>query len=333
MPASHMGSPAVPPQGSGARLAAVPPALECHLLSLADVAAGSPGPRGGLARSIVSRLGRLLLASVLAEHLGAASAADVPLEVAAGGRPVPRGEPATGARAGIAHDRDVLVVGFHPAGCAVDVEDTPVALIAEVAGRFCALDERLLLPAGAAVRGLWSAKEAVAKYTGLGLRAGLRTITFDGDPQAGWVHSRYPGAQRPPLCRVVETPGRHLAFAVGARAATGYLALPTGDVTPVAGATAARHAATEARSTALPPTESLAVEVPAIEASAVEAPVIEVPVIEVHRWVPVTWVREAGGAHPAQLARVALAPAGELTDLARAVAATAPPTSTGREHT
>ncbi len=278
MPASRMGSPAVPPRSSGTGLAVVPPALECHLLSLADVAAGWPGPRGGLARSVVSRLGQLLLASVLAEHLGAASAADVPLEVAAGGRPVLRGERAAGARAGIAHDRDVLVVGFHPAGCAVDVEDTPVALIAEVAGRFCALDEQLLLPAGAAVRGLWSAKEAVAKYTGLGLRAGLRTITFDGDPQAGWVHSRYPGARRPPLCRVVETPGRHLAFAV-------------------------------------------------------EAPAVQVPAVEVHRWVPATWVREAGGAHPAQLARVALAPAGELTDLARAVAATAPPTSTGLEHT
>ncbi|MCL9794083.1 4'-phosphopantetheinyl transferase family protein [Frankia sp. AgKG'84/4] len=236
----------------------------------------------------MSRLGHLLLASVLAEHLGVASAADVPLDVAPGGRPVPRGESAAGARAGIAHDRDVLVVGFHPAGCAVDVEDTPVALIAEVAGRFCALDEQLLLPAGAAVRGLWSAKEAVAKYTGLGLRAGLRTITFDGDPQAGWVHSRYPGARRPPLCRVVETPRRHLAFAV---------------------------------------------EVPAFVAPGAEVPVVEAPLVEVHRWVPATWVREAGGAHPAQLARVALAPAGELTDLARAIAATAPPTSTGREHT
>ncbi|MCK9876831.1 4'-phosphopantetheinyl transferase superfamily protein [Frankia sp. Ag45/Mut15] len=202
------------------------PGLECHLLSLADLAAlrrdpdavDAVGRAGGRNRTLVRRVGRLLLATVLADHHAAAPGV---LRVTADGRPVAPGERAEGARAGIAHDGGVLVVGFHPAGCAVDVEDTPVSLIAEVAGRFCGTAERRSLPAGAAVRGVWTAKEAVAKYTGLGLRAGLRTITFDGDPLAGWVRSHHPGTRRPPLCRVVATGRRHLAFAVGSSSSSG----------------------------------------------------------------------------------------------------------------
>jgi hypothetical protein len=272
--------------------------LECHLLSFADLPPAAVIRENGPPRSLISRLGRLLLATVLAEHLGVASPADVPLLEGPGGRPVLPGEEPAGARAGLSHDRGVLVVGFHPAGCAVDVEDTPISLIAEVAGRFCAVDERLRLPVGAAVRGLWSAKEAVAKYTGLGLRAGLREITFDGDPQAGWVRSRYPGAVRAPLCRVVALPDRHLAFAVGAGRGS---AAGSGIPEPIA--------------------------------------------VEVHRWVPTAWLTTGHDAHPTSLARVDLAPAGDLTDLARAVPVhrtepphrtdppiyPEPPTCTGRE--
>ncbi|WP_165818356.1 4'-phosphopantetheinyl transferase family protein, partial [Frankia canadensis] len=265
------------------------PPLECHLLSFADLVPAAPVGEYGPPKSLVKRLGRLLLATVLAEHLGVPSPGDVPLRDSADGRPVLAGEAAAGARAGLSHDRGMLVVGFHPDGCAVDVEDTPVALIAEVAGRFCGADERLRLPTGAAVRGLWSAKEAVAKYTGLGLRAGLREITFDGDPQADWVRSCYPGAACAPLCRVVAMPGRHLAFAVGPGGEPGVGSAPSGAVDAVA--------------------------------------VGRTPcAVEVHRWTPTAWSWSDGDPRPDRLARVDLEPAGELADLARAVAAAAPPT-------
>ncbi|CAO5151754.1 4'-phosphopantetheinyl transferase [Frankia sp. AiPs1] len=265
------------------------PALECHLLALADLArfadrAELSGPEGAARapRALVRRVGRLLLATVLARGFDALPSRlrtpDIALSLAPGGRPVAPGERAAGARAGITHDGGMLVVGFHPAGCAVDVEDTSAPLIAEVAGRFCTAAERASLPVGAAVRGVWTAKEAVAKYTGLGLRAGLRTITFDADPLVGWARARHPGTRRPPLCRVVTTARRHLAFAIGAGGRPGA-DLGSGADTA----------------------------------------------IDVHRWVPILEPAADGGVGSLRLARTGLASSGELAELAHAVAAAGVP--------
>ncbi|SES49269.1 4'-phosphopantetheinyl transferase superfamily protein [Actinokineospora terrae] len=112
------------------------------------------------------------------------------------------------------HDQDFLVLAQSPVACGVDVEDAAEDELLEVADRFCAEGElRERIPA----RGLWAAKESAAKACGRGLRAGLRTIRFDGDPTATWSAVDWPFGSGF-LTRVLDLGDRHCALTV--RAAT-----------------------------------------------------------------------------------------------------------------
>jgi phosphopantetheinyl transferase len=184
------------------------PQVSLHLLELPGWGM-SPGERRPLSRQLVR--------TVLAPLLGCAVAA-VPLREAAGGRPVLAGEdPALGAFS-VSHDERVLAVACFPAGCGLDVEDSPPELLLEVAHRFAATAERSSGLGAARARALWAAKEAVAKALGVGLPARLATITFDADPGQGWARARWRGASTGLLARATGYPGRHLAIA--ARTAT-----------------------------------------------------------------------------------------------------------------
>lgn len=130
------------------------------------------------------------------------------------GRPLAAGERADTAAASVAHDSGVLVVAHHPGGCGVDVEDTDPALLAEVTPRFCGPTEVVAEP-----RAAWAVKESVAKSLGLGLAAGLRTITTAGDPRTAWVPALRHGRPLGRLVRVVTTGRRDLAVTVVAAAA------------------------------------------------------------------------------------------------------------------
>lgn len=168
----------------------VPPStgLTLHLLDLTAID-----------RADRRRVSRLLLCRVLG----------TPVTAARLGRPLAPGERVDTAAASVAHDSGVLVVAHHAAGSGVDVEDVDPALLAEVAPRFCGAGERAM-----DLRATWAVKESVAKSLGLGLAAGLRTVTVDGDPGTGWVPALRHGRALGRLTRVVATAQRHLAVTV-----------------------------------------------------------------------------------------------------------------------
>ncbi|HET8683068.1 MAG TPA: 4'-phosphopantetheinyl transferase superfamily protein [Micromonosporaceae bacterium] len=160
-----------------------------------------------------ARASRALVRRVLARVLGCRPAA-VPVVRPAHGRPVLSGEPPEECAFSVSHDRRVLVLAHSPAGCGVDVEDAPPALLLPVATRFCARAEVRAGLDGGRPRALWAAKESAAKAWGAGLRAGLATVTFDQEPTGGWAPVRRGGARTDWLTRVVGYPGRHLAVTV-----------------------------------------------------------------------------------------------------------------------
>jgi 4'-phosphopantetheinyl transferase superfamily protein len=112
----------------------------------------------------------------------------------------------------ISHDRSLLVVACFPAICGVDVEDLGEEDIAEVRDRFCGPAD----PPGPA-RALWTAKESAAKATGLGLRAGLRKISFRSSPEVGWAEVTWGGRPTGMLTRTVDLGRRHLSLTVAAQ--------------------------------------------------------------------------------------------------------------------
>ena len=160
-----------------------------------------------------ARASRALVRRVLARPLGCCPAA-VPVVRSAQGRPVLSGEPPEECSFSVSHDRRVLVVAHSPAGCGVDVEDAPSAQLLPVAARFCAPTEVRAGLDGGRLRALWAAKESATKAWGLGLRAGLATVTFDQEPTTGWAPVRRGGSRTNWLTRVVGYPGRHLAVTV-----------------------------------------------------------------------------------------------------------------------
>ncbi|MGQ0842012.1 4'-phosphopantetheinyl transferase family protein [Actinokineospora sp.] len=158
--------------------------------------------RGG--RRVLAVASRLFTRTVLGRALGREPAA-VPLTVDEWGRPRLAGRERFGFT--VSHDSAVLVVALGPHPCGVDVEDAAEAALAEVRHRFCGTDER---PDSA--RECWVAKESAAKALGRGLRAGLSTIRFAGNPAVDWSPVTWRGRRTPLRTRAVDLGGRHFAL-------------------------------------------------------------------------------------------------------------------------
>lgn len=182
--------------------------LEVHLLDLQE-----PGiSEGGELSS--SAAGKLLARTILAEKTGVA---DVRLTKSESGRPVLLGESADRCCFNVSHDGRVVMVSHHRQGCGVDVEDCEPRLLAEVATRFCAPQEIVQSAGEPRLRGLWAAKESVAKALGLGLRVRLSSVTFAGDPARDWAPAIRGGTPTGLLTRVTGYPARHVAVSVRVR--------------------------------------------------------------------------------------------------------------------
>jgi 4'-phosphopantetheinyl transferase len=139
---------------------------------------GAPGEAG-------RAMARELIAAYLRVDVGA-----VELRPDAHGRPalvaerVPEAPLARTLDFSLAHAGGVLVVGITPAGrIGVDLEllDTPVEVAALARDHLTPVEQRRLagLPAGEQLRAFlqcWTAKEALAKALGLGLRVGMEQI-------------------------------------------------------------------------------------------------------------------------------------------------------------
>lgn len=163
--------------------------------------------RGAL-RRVQAAVSRLLTRAVVGRALGTSPRA-VGVTVDGWGRPAVPGS----TDANVSHDGGlvVLVAGADP--CGVDVEDAAESDLRDVVGRFCGVDE-----APASARQWWTAKESAAKAIGRGLRAGLSTIRFEGDPGAGWAPVTWRGDPLPLRTRAVDLGTRHLALTVPVRA-------------------------------------------------------------------------------------------------------------------
>lgn len=184
--------------------------LHLHLVDLAETTAvadratarlpdtdlTSVARHRGARRRVQAAVSRLLTRAVLGHE-------DVPITTDEWGRPVT----GDGACVNVSHDDGVVVLLAAAGPCGVDVADNAEADLRDVVGRFCGPDER---PVSA--RQWWAAKESAAKAIGRGLRAGLSTIRFDGDPGAGWSSVTWRGERLPLRTRTFDLGERHLAL-------------------------------------------------------------------------------------------------------------------------
>ena len=163
-------------------------------------------------RRMLAQASRVLTRVVLGAELSCSPSA-VQIVLGAAGRPGLAGPGPVSFSC--SHDRELLVLAVTGSVCGVDVEDGPESDLRAVAYRFCAPAELAALCGARTARQLWAAKESVAKATGLGLRAGLSSISFADDPGTGWSAVRWRNHSTAFRVRSVDLGDRQFALTVG----------------------------------------------------------------------------------------------------------------------